>query len=485
MYLPSLFNIYIHLQDSEQVLVFNSLKGSAALLPFKFARRMYSKSSAGYGPFAIFRHFDESLNYDPGTAGIDAGERRDHTSDFPSDIRESLLEAGLIAAHGHAAEFARVKEKIESDRFAKVLKLTLAYTHACQLSCSYCFQYGTTESKTDKSDLLRACLAWIEDYLDQHKELTEIHLGLFGGEPLIDVTTANAYIYKLKNLADKRSMPLSLSLTTNGVNLDPALISAWTNEGLKNLRITMDGPPPVHNKRRPFRSGEGSFEKILTNLKAISSLGEFSIGICINVDRENVFHIGALLDILAENELKEEVEIIVEPVLPRQQDILKRLSNNEKTKVCNNNKFLKAALFQIMEKGFHTPVFPGLCAPCNLVQEHSFIIDWSGQIFACTFTMTDSSAALGSVFSGLTPQSALRRSARKAISYCYDHACSYLPFCAGACRYLAWCEQGNFAAESCPIKVWDQTLPLSIAHRFKSRPLLKRDLKVMLNKHKE
>ncbi len=76
-------------------------------------------------------------------------------------------------------------------------------------------------------------------------------------------------VTKIFRLAADRTMPITIA--TNAVNiplyeeelkaLDPTLI---------NAQITLDGPPEIHDKRRFFANGAGSFHQIARSVHFFS-----------------------------------------------------------------------------------------------------------------------------------------------------------------------------------------------------------------------
>lgn len=471
MPVPSLFNILMPLCGSEDVLVFNTLKGSAATLPRQDALSLASGLSEAVGPLSMWRHYKAGRNSSGQEEPAEAAIHHPGASDRQEE--ETLLSLGILV-ESRASELHAVQEMLSSYWQPKTLKLTLSYTAACQMSCGYCFQSGRDLSLRHDSALAESTFSFIESYLDEHQEIESVHLGLFGGEPLTDLSLAELYIKRLGQITESRSQRLEISLTTNGLNLSDKLVLNWIPRGLRYLRVTLDGPPDIHDRRRPGISGQPTFERILHNLLALKDLKGFGIGVSINIDEQNADHIGQLLDILAEKGLKEDVEIILEPTLPAYGAAGQQPGETERLVALPDKqaqgKLLARCLSQVIERGFRTPLVPGLCAPCNFVQANNFVIDWSGQLFRCTFTMLCRELSVGTVGGGVTAKNEDMLEARKAILPCLEKQCAYLPVCLSGCRYEALLSTGDFKAENCLLPFFDQVLPLSICHAFALKP---------------
>lgn len=183
-----------------------------------------------------------------------------------------------------------------------------------------------------------------------------------------------------------------------------------------------------------------------------------------------------LLSCLYEAGLSQELEVILEPLMPENSKVKDWYSQHPDASIpsdWNMEAHLEPALLEVVKHDFLTPLYPGMCAPCNLVQDRNFVIDWNGNFSRCTFTMTDADMQTGSVFDGTNARYFELTGLRAAIRSCLNENCAYLPFCAGSCRYRAWFMTGDFRERACPVELWDRLLPLSIAHFFKLQPLRK------------
>ena len=459
---PSRFNLVMPVAATTDLLVFNTLQGSAALVAMPVGQALASRLPKATGNRTMFRHFQEPANHNEFAT-------KNELLTFQAKTSRCLSELGILVDSWEAEDTA-IKRRLDDLWNPRIFKLTLSYTASCQLACSYCFEAGRDLSKRHSPALRESTLAWAEKYLDQHPSIETVHLGLFGGEPLTDINQANEYIDRLHQIAKSRGLDFTMSLTTNGLNLNRRLIEKWALNGLKYLRVTLDGPPSIHDRRRPYQSGKGSFATILQGLCSIKDIDGFGIGVSTNLDEQTVGHLSDLLDILADSGLKDQIEVLLEPTFPSTgsaSEHRRRCLNSLDTRYVGS--LIQSALEQVITKGFQTPPVPGLCTPCNFVQANSFVINWSGQLFRCTFTMLDSQMVVGSVEHGLTENNDRLLAARQVTAFCLKSQCAYLPLCAGGCRYWAWCQTEDWNALYCPRELWDQVLPLSLTHAFSLR----------------
>ena len=80
----------------------------------------------------------------------------------------------------------------------------------------------------------------------------------------------------------------------NGYLLTPKIAKKLGEYNVSNMQITIDGPEEIHNRRRPLAGGQGTFKKIIQNVKECKEFIE-NISIRINTDKENVDEINHLV----------------------------------------------------------------------------------------------------------------------------------------------------------------------------------------------
>ena len=158
----------------------------------------------------------------------------------------------------------------------KRLELTVMPTERCNFRCVYCYEdFIIGKMKPPVREGIKNLIAKrVERY-----GLDYLSLSWFGGEPLL----AKDVVFEICESAEKlcRSGAIGArggEMTTNGYLLDLTTLTALVELQQKRYQITLDGDEPEHNRTRRSASGEGTFEKIWSNLMAAhrSSL-DFSI----------------------------------------------------------------------------------------------------------------------------------------------------------------------------------------------------------------
>ncbi len=454
----SKFNFLVPIEGgSESWLIYNALTDLGILVDASTARSVSSVLTRIPGRKPIWRYAKNT--------GAEARLDR-FVETVPAAVAVELKKLAFLVEP--SKEKLCLENMVGSFLRPSCLKVTIAYSARCQMACQYCFQSGRDNSSRHDLGLVERTIAWSEKYIMDHG-MKAVHLGLFGGEPLLDYKLGLAYAREFKQLCDRLSIPLEISLTTNGLNLSSKILHELRSCGLTYVRVTLDGPPAVHDLRRPTLKGSGTFNRIFTNLEMAASLDGFGIGVAVNVDETTVNSIDALLDILQAAGLNDDVEMILEPVLPKMSDYAVGTYRPEKML-----KNIAKVFLRVVDREFSTPLLPGLCGSCNATQENSFVIDWNGDLFRCSFTMLEQSLSCGSISADLkNGELAAACDAQKTfaravdvLNVCQEKQCPYLPLCAGGCRYQAWLKKGDWSAPSCPVRLFDKVAADAFAHSF-------------------
>ncbi len=90
-------------------------------------------------------------------------------------------------------------------------------------------------------------------------------------------------------------------MITNGTLLTPDVVGRLKPLGLKIASVTLDGPKEIHDQFRPFKSGKGTFDTIVRNVKDVCDMINIHIGG--NYTKDNYSEFPSLLDYLMDNGL--------------------------------------------------------------------------------------------------------------------------------------------------------------------------------------
>ena len=150
-----------------------------------------------------------------------------------------------------------------------VKALCLHIAHDCNLACKYCFaEEGEYHGR-------RALMSFevgkkaLDFLIANSGSRRNLEVDFFGGEPLMNFDVVKqlvAYGREQEKIHDKN---FRFTLTTNGVLLNQD-IQNFANKEMGNVVLSCDGRREVHDFMRPFRGGQGSYDKILPKFKAMA-----------------------------------------------------------------------------------------------------------------------------------------------------------------------------------------------------------------------
>jgi len=143
--------------------------------------------------------------------------------------------------------------------------LSLAIAQKCNLGCTYCYAQQGEFGGAAQNMTRQAAEQAVDLLVNGAAPGARLNLAFLGGEPLANRELLQETTRRARALADQRGVTLGFSITTNGTLLteeDAAFFEAY---GFA-VTVSLDGPREVHDRLRPFKSGKGSFDRIMRNV---------------------------------------------------------------------------------------------------------------------------------------------------------------------------------------------------------------------------
>jgi uncharacterized protein len=146
--------------------------------------------------------------------------------------------------------------------------LSLAVAHTCNLACAYCYAKGGEFGGTAKTMPWPVARRAVLRLLDSAAAGDRVSLSFLGGEPLV----AQALIRRITEFATaeakSRQVRINFSITTNGTLLREGDGDFFDEYGFA-VTVSIDGTGATHDRLRPFRGGEGSYERIVARVSPL------------------------------------------------------------------------------------------------------------------------------------------------------------------------------------------------------------------------
>jgi uncharacterized protein len=341
------------------------------------------------------------------------------------------------------------------NRLNRTLSIKLVMGLDCNLSCRYCFEgtrkgrhYMRRETADQFVEFVRKTVA--------RRRIRELEVTFYGGEPLMSKKLILSIAGRLKRLALSVGIPFSFYLITNGTLLTKETVASMKRLGLKEAYVTIDGPEDNHNIFRPYKSGRGSFRKIVSNISDVCGMIEVQVGG--NFTKDNYRRFPELLDYLAAKGLLPS-KIVLRgffPVVGENADFA--LPDFHEGILSADEPWLFEASIslreEILKRGCRLePVGPGVCM---MEHRNNILVNYDGSICKCPGLIGRNEYAIGDIWCGMGDYRSSHNLDNWKNEECLD--CAYLPLCFGGCRYMKLVRGGNMNGVDCRKPYFDACL---------------------------
>ena len=408
-------------------------------------------------------------------------------NDEERDALQTLAEHGFLVRN-RGEERARLEAffKEVHDGSAE-LRVTILTTLQCNFACDYCFQGDHGEYNRTAAKMTLPTAERVGDWIEARMAATNAErlvVTFFGGEPLLNLPAMYYLAERLWMAARGRGIPMMINVITNGLLLTPEVVDRLQPFGLNGFKITLDGDRETHNRMRPLRGGQGTFDRIVSNLRRVAGRCQISIGG--NFDESSVASYPALIEFLASQEFAPHIgRVAFKPVIresstrpatttrgngkfielapvgdkPLNGTCMTSAGTGGSNGACDSCHFLDDQMSFLRDEtrkaGFKTSdgVHMG---PCEIHRQHAYTIGPDGDLYACPGFTGDRSMSTGHIdgrSDALRTAAARRFDQLAAWKECRD--CAFIPVCAGGCTVAAHTELGDMNAPNCHKKSFE------------------------------
>lgn len=341
-------------------------------------------------------------------------------------IKQKLIKGGFIVEIERDETQEALNIIRDARKVSSWLGITIAPTMACNFSCPYCFE--PKESMGTMSDLTsQKLISFLESKLEGRKNLS---VTWYGGEPTLAVERIEQLTKSIDKLVNDRNIALYCEIITNGYNLNSTIRKRLASCYISRYQITIDGPPDIHNIRRIPKSGKKSFWRIVNNIKPLMEL--YQVDIRVNIDRNNVDHIDALVEILSKEGILSHCSLNFSHV-----DAITSASSGYKGNCLSLPVFAKNAheLYRKNRNYLVNPPFPESPHTCSALGPNSYVIDSQGRLYRCWTGIGDDQESIGSIYNPENIEYSDTLSNFNIETNLSCNECNVLPICLGGCPY--------------------------------------------------
>jgi uncharacterized protein len=401
------------------------------------------------GEYAVYNALTDALAVltEPLWHALQSGEY----ARIPADVARELHDIGILL-DDDVDELRIVSYRMNRHKFANraVTGVTILTTTACNFACPYCYEGvpGAADSHTMTGEVLRKSLTFIQKQVERNGSRI-LSVTLFGGEPLVNKPVAFQILEDLHRWCNEKDVTFVHAIVTNGSLLDQETADVLARHGCKGIQITVDGPREIHDARRMYKGGRGSFDRVMEAIRLVYDHPRLPKPVIrVNVDKTNVAAVPALLDELASRGLADcPLDF---GIVHAQTAFCASYADR-----CYEEEELPDVLPTLWraarERGFSPGIRPRpLPTYCGLLTDFQFVLDPQGNVYKCwehvgspqyrTGTVEDE--APGGLFH-------MEWMARDPVNQPGCRSCDLLPVCGGGCAQAALARHGTIHAPGC------------------------------------
>ena len=163
--------------------------------------------------------------------------------------------------------------------------LGIVSTRRCEMGCRYCgFAAGDDGGELEPATAL-AALDWYAEQVCARPGRQELAVELFGGEPLAAPDLLHAVTLRCQELARRGGLRPGLRMLTGSVG--EASLIQLVADTFTHVTLSVDGPPQLHDRLRPLRSGRASYGQVARTARTLRR-GQTGLGLRVCVTSETV-----------------------------------------------------------------------------------------------------------------------------------------------------------------------------------------------------
>lgn len=366
------------------------------------------------------------------------------------------------------ATFWRLYHNIKYRSIYRHFKLVVMPTYKCNFACKYCFE-DVHKLEQLREDVVnpKLLIDWIERFWKTYK-FKSLGIVFYGGEPLLFKELLKNYIDSLKKWADENRITFSFSIVTDGSLWDEEFVRYMVKNGLREVQITIDGLKEVHDARRPFATGKGSFEVVYNNMLSMIKL-PIQVMIRSNIDRHNSSELKPLINLLKQKDILSRKNVLFIPGLVDPSPSKSKWTKKFVPQSLNARMKILKEVWRDLEEVIEDPM--------SLLQAHkfqfglcdakladSFIIGPDGSLYNCYSFVGYDEGKIGDIRNGLNSNYAeFLFAGDKKVKNCLEEKCPFVPLCTGGCFYQAYIKHGTPLERACPKDFyWNIWLPIKM-----------------------
>ena len=322
-------------------------------------------------------------------------------------------------------------------------------TYRCNLGCIYCYEgKGEVENKSMDERTAQCAIQFIKD-LAENNSSRALGIELFGGEPLLNMPVNLLVAEELHKFCEENNKQFSINAITNGTLSTEKNVEDLAQYHCSFL-VTLDGPQEIHDQRRLYKDGKGTFDDIMEGLHRVRD-ANLGIMIRINVDEANKKYVVPLFEFLKDEGLTR-VTISIKPVFNTSPACL---SYGYCMPDVTSLQIVNSLYAEARKMNFRTedPEKPSPQGACSAQRISYFTIDPYLRLFKCAILPPYEKNSVGTVdletFQPVFNNRRIDFLSRDPLNLEGCNTCQLMPICRGGCPVEVYETQGTTHGSVC------------------------------------
>lgn len=313
----------------------------------------------------------------------------------------------------------------------KYLHLVINPTDACNFQCIYCYESDSKCSMSEETQ--NAIISYVKKQIQNYDGL---RISWFGGEPLLRMDIIRRLSKEFMNICTSTRRKYLATITTNGYLLNSQIFDELVSFHVIHFQITLDGTEVIHNRQRPLKNGQETFQAIYNNLLEIKNNCKrsfYNISIRTNYTIDMLPYVDDYLNLMEKSFMdNRHFDLLVRPADDWGGDRVKQIKSSLfGRKQDHINDILKKMHNYRINLNLMKSFFDPTNNFCYAAQLNSYSINSRGEISKCTTDLNiNPNAKIGEITNG---DWGIDSTKQMAWLYRYEDTCScfFKPVCMG------------------------------------------------------
>ncbi|SHF15862.1 radical SAM/SPASM domain-containing protein [Streptoalloteichus hindustanus] len=191
----------------------------------------------------------------------------DHLTEEERAEWRSLVGVGLVSQENRDALSASTAVD------GADLAINVNLTNTCNLACAYCFADGGDYGRITEAmghESVDHIFAFVERNLTPRRS---VRLEFFGGEPLANFPVLREICERAERVGAERGVRFVHRVSTNLTLLPEGALDLFARHRFI-VSVSIDGCREVQDANRPAKGGQGSYDRVIRNVRAVREAGD-------------------------------------------------------------------------------------------------------------------------------------------------------------------------------------------------------------------